>query len=91
VEFEGKILELLDPISGDDRECEANLLDLFEYEHFDLIKILVKNRLMVFYQTKVGQTTNQSVKDELKLKLKETTAGKKVLLMIELGNGPEGG
>ena len=39
----------------DERDCENKLVVLLDYEKFDLIKILLRNRAKVYYCTRLKQ------------------------------------
>eukprot|EP00164_Ancoracysta_twista_P005304 GFYU01007260.1.p1 GENE.GFYU01007260.1~~GFYU01007260.1.p1 ORF type:complete len:2145 (-),score=864.44 GFYU01007260.1:262-6696(-) len=39
----------------DEREWENKLVELLDYDKFDFIRVLLKNRLKIFYATKFGQ------------------------------------
>ncbi len=54
----------------DTRECENRLVQLLEYEKFDLIKLLLKNRLKIVYCTKLVHAEDdrerQLIEEEMK-------------------------
>lgn len=63
VELERKILTILSVDNA--RECEKKLIALLNYEKFDLIKLLVKNRYIIFYGTRLQQAQSQSDKEAI--------------------------
>ena len=42
----------------DDRECENALVGMLDYDKFDLIKVLLKNRLTVYWCTKLARSAS---------------------------------
>lgn len=51
LDMEHKIMELLKLENA--RECDSKLAALFNYDHADLNRILVKNRFAIFYGIKM--------------------------------------
>jgi pre-mRNA-splicing helicase BRR2 len=53
----------------DVRECENELVDLLEVERFDFIRLLVRNRWVIAYCTRLGQAQNpeerRKIEDEM--------------------------
>ncbi|KAJ1973126.1 Pre-mRNA splicing, partial [Dimargaris verticillata] len=41
------------------RECENQLMELFDYDHFDLVKLLTQNRDAVYWCTELARTQGQ--------------------------------
>ncbi|KAJ1655811.1 Pre-mRNA-splicing helicase BRR2 [Dispira simplex] len=41
------------------RECENQLMDLFDYTHFDLVKLLTQNRDAIYWCTRLAQTVGE--------------------------------
>eukprot|EP00736_Rhodelphis_marinus_P012662 Rmarinus@m.14169 len=54
----------------DDRECENQLVDILEFDKFDFIKLLLKNRFKILYCTRI----NQAQTEEDKIKIQEEMA-----------------
>jgi len=77
-------LNLLDPTVGSMRQCEANLLDLFEYEHQECVMLLAKNRTGIFYQTQIHRVDSQAEKASLLTKLQSSAEGRQVLQDIKM-------
>ncbi|XP_011270402.1 hypothetical protein CAOG_08772, partial [Capsaspora owczarzaki ATCC 30864] len=51
--------------SADDRECENRLVLLLDYDKFDLIRILRKNRLAIVYTTQYRRAVSDEQRQEL--------------------------
>jgi pre-mRNA-splicing helicase BRR2 len=61
-----KAEEVLEILSiKDERLCENNLLVLLDYERFELIKILLKNRAKVLYCTRLNQAQSEEEKKKI--------------------------
>ena len=54
-------LELLDS-SKDLRQVENELMEIFDYTHFDLVKLLTRNRNMISWCTKLARVKNNQEK-----------------------------
>ena len=52
------------------KECENELVALFEYEHFDIVKTLTKNRDAIVWCTKLAKGTSEAEKKEIKSQMK---------------------
>lgn len=63
----------------DSRECENDLVLLFEFDRFDLIKLLVKNQFELANAIRLAQAVSQSERDQLKAHLSESEDGLKLL------------
>jgi pre-mRNA-splicing helicase BRR2 len=57
------ILKALGDRSMDDRECEDQLVSLLDYEHFELVKLFLHNRLAIVYATKYARASESEKKD----------------------------
>eukprot|EP01091_Cochliopodium_minus_P014780 TRINITY_DN5078_c0_g1_i1.p1 TRINITY_DN5078_c0_g1~~TRINITY_DN5078_c0_g1_i1.p1 ORF type:complete len:1236 (+),score=428.31 TRINITY_DN5078_c0_g1_i1:30-3737(+) len=55
----------------EDRECENKLVLLLQYEHFDLVSLIMNNRRTILYTTKYKQAQNQKDKEEIEKKMQE--------------------
>ena len=53
-------------------EVENGLLNILNYEHYELVKTLLENREIIYYCTKYHQTKNEkekeSILEEMKLR-----------------------
>lgn len=47
------------------RECEKRLFGVLSVEHFDLIRLLVKNKAAVFFGSLLQQAQSQKDKDAI--------------------------
>ena len=58
--------------SGDDeRECENNLVELFEFEKFDLVKLLTTNRDVIVWCTKLARAATGAEAEEIKSQIRQ--------------------
>nr|WCZ58665.1 U5 small nuclear ribonucleoprotein 200 kDa [Seculamonas ecuadoriensis] len=63
--------EVLDALADDDeRDCETKLVTLLEFERFDLIKLLLRNRRKILYCTRLARAPNEqayaAISDEMR-------------------------
>lgn len=56
-ELEGSILNVLN--KEDEHEVETDLLELLNYDNFELIKILKSNRFMIYYLTLLAKAEDK--------------------------------
>eukprot|EP00850_Spirogloea_muscicola_P007775 SM000040S14787 [mRNA] locus=s40:365737:377479:+ [translate_table: standard] len=54
---------------GDDRDVENQLVPLLNYEKFDLIKLLVKNRFKVVYCTRLARAEDEAEKKRIEAEM----------------------
>ncbi|RKP36137.1 hypothetical protein BJ085DRAFT_33418, partial [Dimargaris cristalligena] len=52
--------ELLSNENLSARECENQLMELFDYDHFDLVKTLTQHRELIYWCTQLAKTVGQS-------------------------------
>ena len=55
----------------DERECENNLVELFEFEKFDLVKLLTTNRQVIVWCTKLARAESTIEVEEIKNLMKK--------------------
>ncbi|CAG0914379.1 unnamed protein product [Notodromas monacha] len=78
----GEVLQILKS-SQDDRETETQLVLLLNYDCFDLIRTLKKNRLMILYCTLLAGAQTEVDRTELRLKMKADPDLSKILKQLE--------
>jgi pre-mRNA-splicing helicase BRR2 len=59
----------------DGRDCENQLVVLLDYDKFDFIKLLLRNRWKIFYCTKLKQAQTDTERTEIELEMKEDGEG----------------
>ncbi|KAJ1609900.1 U5snrp Brr2 SFII RNA helicase sec63 and the second part of the RNA [Cryptosporidium canis] len=80
LDLEKKILSILNV--DDDQECENSLVTLFNYEHFQWIKRVLKNRWSIYYCTILGQARSDSDKEKIIDQMRNSKHGSEVLDLI---------
>jgi pre-mRNA-splicing helicase BRR2 len=50
---------------SDDRACENDLVQLLEYERFDLIKVLLRNRVAIVWCTRLAKAENDGERKQI--------------------------
>jgi pre-mRNA-splicing helicase BRR2 len=53
------------------REVENDLMDLFEYDHFELVKLLTRNRDTIVWCTALAKASTGAEKNEIKQKIEQ--------------------
>ena len=59
---------------SDIRDCENNLMALFDYEHFDIVQTLTKNRDIVYWCTRLARS-NEDERVDVEVAMREKSAG----------------
>lgn len=59
----------------DDRECENALVDILDYDKFDLIKVLMRNRAKVYYCTRLKQAQDGAEKERIEQEMRADLQG----------------
>lgn len=59
-------LEILADLSVDQRECEDKLVTLMDYNHFELVKLMLQNRFKIAYATKIKRADSAAELEALK-------------------------
>lgn len=77
-ELEGKIMSCLSKES--EHEVEGDLLEILNFDNFELIKVLKLNWHMIYYLTLLAKSTD---KEQTRWEILETENGPKILKMIE--------
>ncbi|EGR33237.1 hypothetical protein IMG5_058570 [Ichthyophthirius multifiliis] len=72
-----QVLQILH--SENDINCENQLVMLLDYENFDLIKLLLKNRHKIYYCTLLGRAEDEQERQQVLDQMSKTEAGEKVL------------
>lgn len=65
-----KCLELLDS-SKDLRQVENELMEIFDYDHFDLVKLLTRNRNIVSWGTKLARVKDNQERQKVINQMKD--------------------
>lgn len=84
-ELTTKALALLSA-SSNKGQCENALMELTEYEHFELVKVLVENREKIVWCTKLARS-DENEKVDVKVAMREVGVGW-ILKELEGGAGP---
>lgn len=58
------VLEVL-VSSKDNRECENRLVQMLNYDKFDLVKLFTRYRFLIYYGTKLGQAPSETEREFL--------------------------
>ncbi|KAK9172680.1 U5snrp Brr2 SFII RNA helicase (sec63 and the second part of the RNA) [Cryptosporidium meleagridis] len=66
----------------DDQECENSLVMLFNYEHFNWIKKILKNRWTIYFCTILGQAPSDSEREKIIDRMRNHQKGSEVLDLI---------
>ena len=56
--------------TDDDRDCENALVSLLDYDKFDLIKVLLKNRFKVYWCTKLARSASEAETADIEEQMK---------------------
>lgn len=71
--------------SGDDRECENQLVLLLGYDCFDFIRSLKKNREMILYCTLLASSQSESEREKLRDEMRANSNLLKILRQLDSG------
>ncbi|EER02939.1 conserved hypothetical protein, partial [Perkinsus marinus ATCC 50983] len=63
----------------DSQSVENKLVQIFKYKHFDFCKILVNNRIKIWYCTKINQAQTPEERKSLEKRMEEDPAAAEVL------------
>ena len=69
LELESRILELLRIKNL--RECENKLVEVLEYSNFSFIKSLMKNRVLIYYTTKLNKCVGEGEREDILREMRE--------------------
>ena len=83
--FEKKVLQMLG--NDDLRECENRLVEDLGFEHFAVIRKLLKNRHKVYFCTLLGQAQNADEKENVLREMKRSIDGIRVLELVQSETG----
>lgn len=86
----GEVLTILKD-SGDDRECENQLVLLLGYDCFEFIKQLKKNRNMILYCTMLASSQSESERQRIRDKMKNDPSLVKILRQLDTGRNDDDG
>ena len=64
------VMEILGQVK-DDRDCENKLVLLLDYDKFDLVKLITKNRLAIRYCTLLGQAQTPADREVIEEEMRE--------------------
>lgn len=64
------VLETLQ-VAKDARDCENKLVLLLDYDKFDLVKLLTRNRSVVLYCTRLGQAQTAAERQNIETEMKD--------------------
>mmetsp|Transcript_11324 Transcript_11324/g.39302 ORF Transcript_11324/g.39302 Transcript_11324/m.39302 type:complete len:1241 (-) Transcript_11324:3157-6879(-) len=71
----GDVLDILGAAGGDERECENKLVMLLDYDKFDFIKRLMRNRWRILYCTRLKQAQSDEARAEVEQSMMLDVAG----------------
>ncbi|KAJ3102694.1 DEIH-box ATPase [Phlyctochytrium bullatum] len=63
-------LELLSPVRSA-RDCENELMALFDYDKFDLVRLLTKNRDIVYWCTRLAKAGSAEDREQIEMEMGE--------------------
>nr|XP_022917935.1 putative U5 small nuclear ribonucleoprotein 200 kDa helicase isoform X2 [Onthophagus taurus] len=88
---QAKAAEVLNVLSasGDDRECENQLVLLLGYECFDFIRILKRQRQMILYCTLLAKSQSDSERQKIREKMSGDSHLVKILQILDTGKGDD--
>jgi pre-mRNA-splicing helicase BRR2 len=66
----------------DDKLVENQLVALFQYEHFDFVKVLLRNRKVIYYCSRLKQAQSDEEKREIEKEMEEDTGFKNLEFLI---------
>jgi len=73
IEAQSKTNDTLDILAEDDaRECENKLVMLLDFDKFDLIKMLMKNKNKLLWCTRLGQAQDDAERAKIEAKMRES-------------------
>ncbi|KAK0183321.1 hypothetical protein PV327_001372 [Microctonus hyperodae] len=75
--------------SGDDRDCENQLVLLLGYDCFDFIKQLKKYRHMIAYCTMLASSQSDSERQKIRSKMNDDPSLTKILRQLDTGKGDD--
>jgi len=75
-----QVLEILS--ESDDRTCENKLVVLLDFDKFELIKMLLKNKSKIFYCVRLKQAKNESEREAVESEMKGNPAGSEIVALL---------
>lgn len=75
--------------SGDDRECENQLVLLLGYDCFDFIRLLKKNREMILYCTLLASSQSESERQQLREQMRADANLARILHQLDSGKNDD--
>lgn len=75
--------------SGDDRDCENQLVLLLGYDCFDFIKQLKKYRHMIAYCTMLASSQSDTERQKIRSKMNDDPSLSKILRQLDTGKGDD--
>ncbi|ORX75112.1 hypothetical protein K493DRAFT_309247, partial [Basidiobolus meristosporus CBS 931.73] len=63
-------LSILSSEAVNTRDCENELMNLFDYEHFELVKTITKNRDMIVWCTRLARTSEEAEKANIEQEMR---------------------
>ena len=86
LEVQKKSEEVLSVLNAPtDIECENKLVDLLEYDRYDLIRLLSKNRHKIYYCTRLKQAQDPKEEEAIRQEMRRTPVGEEILESLEHG------
>uniref|UniRef100_A0A4W3I5V6 Small nuclear ribonucleoprotein 200 (U5) n=1 Tax=Callorhinchus milii TaxID=7868 RepID=A0A4W3I5V6_CALMI len=77
-----EVLDIL-KTTGDDRECENQLVSLLGFNTFDFIKILRQHRMMILYCTLLASAQSEGEKERIQNKMEGDAELSKILYKLQ--------
>ncbi|KAJ5078160.1 u5 small nuclear ribonucleoprotein helicase [Anaeramoeba ignava] len=78
-----EVFKILNDINYDNRECENKLVSLLDFERFEFIKILLKNRFKIIVCILLARTKDEEQRQILKTELSQKKEFSEALVEIE--------
>ncbi|KAI9311054.1 Sec63 Brl domain-containing protein [Dichotomocladium elegans] len=69
-----KAFDILGSESINMRDCENELMGLFDYDNFDLVRVLVKNRDLIYWCTRLARVTGEE-RSAVEAEMKQNSLG----------------
>lgn len=76
-DLEGRVLKVLG--LENPRDCEKRLFAVLGVEHFELIRLLVRNKTVVAFGTRLQQAQTQADRDSVTKEMELTKEGRELL------------
>ncbi|KAL6051437.1 U5 small nuclear ribonucleoprotein helicase [Balamuthia mandrillaris] len=91
--MEEEVLTILSDKEADIRRCENRLVQLLDYEKFDFIKVLLRNRWQIVFCTRLARAKNEEERQRIEEEMQESRTLRSILAALKrtTGEGAAGG